>query len=156
MIASLADLTRRAWGTILLSAFVGLFVGAVIGLSNDSIEAAVLDLYDRLFPVVTLEPPIITSLTDDEVVLLIGGEKHRYCEYRKPMQAAGKSIAGTPIELSADRIDKEESGVTRPLGRFPAGLWRVTRKGAASVQLYSTHVCNGRVISTLYADVRLP
>jgi hypothetical protein len=139
-----------------LSIAFGVLLGLLAGLSNDSIESAALDLYDRFNPVLVTNATIF-SATPDEVLLAISGDKRRPCEFRRPLQAFGTFAVGAPIELSIERVDKPEFGTTRPLGPFNAGLWRIWPRGSvASVQVYSTHVCSGRVVTTLYADVRLP
>ena len=136
--------------------FVGTVLGLAVGLSNDSIENWFLTQYDALFPVVTTDVAIV-SATRDEITLSIRGTKHRACQLSRPPHAEGRTSGGTPVEMSIERLDRKETLSTRPVGPFAAGLWRLWPRGnAASVQVYLTYNCGGRVVVAKYVDVALP
>jgi hypothetical protein len=138
------------------SMLMGVMLGLAVGLSNDSIEAWILTKYDAFFPVVTTNVTIVRA-TPDEILLSISGVKHRECFLSRPPHAEGRTSGGTPVEMSIERVDKKETLSTRPIGPFAAGLWRLWPRGsAASVQVYLTYDCDGRVIVAKYADVKLP
>lgn len=138
------------------SMLIGALLGLAVGLSNDSVEDWVLTQYDVFFPVVTTNVSVVLA-TQEEILLSIRGFKHRNCQLSRPPHAEGRTSGGTPVEMSIERIDKEETLSTRPIGPFAAGLWRLWPRGnAASVQVYLTYSCSGRVVLAKYADVVLP
>lgn len=138
------------------SMLIGALLGLVVGLSNDSVEAWALAQYDAFFPVVTTDVRVVLA-TQDEILLSISGFKQRACSLSRPPHAEGRTSGGTPVEMSIERIDKKETLSVRPVGPFGAGLWRLWPRGnAASVQVYLTYDCRGRVVVAKYADVVLP
>lgn len=138
------------------SMLIGALLGLVVGLSNDSVEDWVRAQYDTFFPVVTTSVTVVLA-TREEILLSIKGFKHRDCYPSRAPHAEGRTSGGTPVEMSIERIDKKETLSVRPVGPFGAGLWRLWPRGnAASVQVYLTYDCNGRVVLAKYADVVLP
>lgn len=138
------------------SILAGTVLGLLVGLSNDSVEDWAFDRYDKFFPAVTTDVKVILA-TQDEILLLISGVKHRECILSRPPHAEGRTSGGTPVEMSIERLDKKETFSTRPIGPFAAGLWRLWPRGnAASAQIYLTYACGKRVVVAKFADVTLP
>lgn len=105
-------------------------------------------------PVVTAYGEIVRCDTAS-VTVHVWGIKHRRCRY---IDIAGyASKGGVMFDASATRIDIAEDGVTRPLGSFDAGTWRIEPiTGAEKALLWVTHSCGpGDIRITQIAEVML-
>jgi hypothetical protein len=94
--------------------------------------------------------------TDGSVTIRLTLTKLRDCKYLQ-VHAYSRMPNGTLRDASAARRDRAEVGVTRPAGQaFDAGLWELwPTDGAVAALLYAQHDCDGRLVSSLLAEVKL-
>lgn len=131
--------------------------GALTGLAMVLWWPLVVDLVERAtdtaYPVVVSQSRLV-SRTDTEAVVAVTLTKQRVCEFSS-LQAYSRMRDGVLHSAHAERVDFPVSGVSRPVGTYDAGRWRVWPiSGAEGVVLYVQHDCNGRIVSSTFADVR--
>jgi hypothetical protein len=110
-------------------------------------------LYDHLSPVVSMEGDVVAR-APDSVDIHLAGVKHRQCKYIgiRAYARTTKALA----DVNAIRIDMPADGSTKPVDHIDAGVWRVWPIASASeVLMYVQHDCNGRVVVTQIAEVKL-
>ena len=140
--------------TLALAALVGSLVPAAIPRIGES----ALDWYDYAFPVLAMEGKLV-DIAADSLVVHIKGKKLRGLECRYiELQAYNVDSNGVRHDASIDRIDRPETGVTKPAGIYDIGFWRIypRKQGATSIQVYSAHQCGDRKVYTKISDVKLP
>ena len=110
-------------------------------------------LYDELFPVVAMTGRVVERRSG-EVLVEIAGEKLRSCRFNA--MHAYVSRSGVRSDASIAREDRAVDGHTKPLGRYNIGVWRVwSTAGADLVVVYVSHTCDGRLVATNVAEVKL-
>lgn len=132
-------------------------VGALTGLSLVLWWPLLIDLTERAtdtaYPVVVSESRLV-SRTDTEAVVAVVITKQRKCDFRS-LQAYSKMRDGVLHSAHTERVDFPVSGISRPVGTYDAGRWKVWPiSGAEGVVLYVQHDCDGRIVSSTFADVR--
>ena len=109
-----------------------------------------------LWPVAEMQGELV-GRKEDAAIIHIYGKKLRglECTYLG-ITAFADRVVGLPVDLNIRRLDKAETGVTRPSGTFDLGLWEVHPvMGATKVRVYTAHNCEGVKIATLVAEVKL-
>lgn len=147
------DILKRMPFLIGTMVVVGAMLGGVVA---PAVQGA-MDAYDRGNPVLIAKATVVESSAED-VVVHLSGEKRRDCQYIS-LQAYTRAAAadGMWFEAYMRRVDKPESGVTRPLGEYATfGLWRIWPRGQAGVvAIYAQHACGGRLVLSKLAEVML-
>ena len=145
---------KRAWLGALdrpWAAGIGIVFGVLIAPGGGFDWAY--SIYDELRPVVRMSGRIVER-SGESILLSITGEKLRACEYLAMRAYAERD--GRLLDVNAARVDRPEDRHTKPRGVFDLGQWRVWPvDGAASVLVYSTHSCDGRLVVSKLAEVRL-
>lgn len=122
----------------------------VFGLALGGLACAT--YYDQAFPVVEMSGTLI-SHSNNEAVIAIGGSKLRECSYVR-MQAYSRAADGNMMDAFIMRVDTPESGVTRPVGAFRIGTWRVwPLPQSKGVVVYISHLCGSRLVMTKIVDI---
>lgn len=102
-------------------------------------------------PVITAHA-VVVERDDVAVLLRITGHKHRQCAFLGVV-----AIEFTPQRQSdttvAERVDKPLVGVTRPVGPFDAGLWRMRVERDHGGMLEAVYDCEGVSVRNLLARV---
>ena len=133
------------------AAGIGVFIGVLIA-PGGGVDWAY-SLYDELRPVVRMSGRIVER-SGESILLSITGEKLRACEYLAMRAYAERD--GRLLDVNAARVDRPEDRHTKPRGVFDLGQWRVWPvDGASAVLVYSTHSCDGRLVVSKLAEVRL-
>lgn len=133
----------------------GAMVGLVLALFWPLLVDQAERVTDHWLPVVRGSAAQVHK-TDDSVTVRLTLTKLRDCKYLQ-VQAYSRMANGTLRDASAARRDRPEVGVTRPVGQsFDAGLWELWPiDGAVAALLYAQHDCDGRLVSSLLAEVKL-
>jgi hypothetical protein len=106
----------------------------------------------RALPVVTAQARIVER-TDTHVDLHLTGHKHRYCDildvtgYRVQRGQVGSDIT------AARRVDAQMRNITRPVGPWDGGIWRLGVRRDERGWLEIRHSCRGVVVQTILARV---
>ena len=128
--------------------------GVLLAPLGSSWWRAMQDAYDDAWPVVTLEPSVLKRDADSMLVHLVG-KKHRGCTYLR-IQAYTRRPDGTLADAFTKREDMPERGATKPVGQIDVGQWRIwPLTGGVAVEIYSQHDCDGRLVTTRVAEVKL-
>lgn len=93
----------------------------------------------------------------ESVTVHITGEKLRPCNF-VGLQAYAIDAEGVMTLANISRPDSTSPPpVTRPVGRFDAGLWRIWPLDvrAQSVRVYVVHSCNGVDVRSVFAQVSI-
>lgn len=132
-----------------------IFLSVLLGLALSLGSAGALQVYDSLFPVVSMTGEVV-SVRDDSVVVHITGTKNRDCIYGG-MQAYSVNGEGEMHDAFRERIGSQETGRTKPVGVYDIGFWRVwpTTSSSTGVRIFVQHFCSGRVVLTNVADVSI-
>jgi hypothetical protein len=138
------------WPTIIVGGVLGLLLVPV----GEWMLHAARETYDDSHPVIEAAGHIVERDADSVTVEIVG-TKLRDCTY----------VANTGYTLGADgilrstyiaRTDQPPTGATRPVGAQHFGRWRLwPTNGAISASIWVTHQCEGRLVRTQLADVRL-
>ena len=141
--------------TLWLSTSIGVLCGLLVSPVGVAALSAGLAYYDELRPVVRMSGQLVDA-DHEQVVLRISGDKLRSCQY---LSIAGywRMRDGTLRDANERRIDQEQAGDTKPVGRYDIGEWRLWPREAGSVAAvcYVSHNCGGRLIVSKIADVEL-
>jgi hypothetical protein len=138
-----------------ITAAVGLVAGLLIGYVSLPSFSWVGELYDEAHPVLSLNARVDYA-DDAEIVLRAEGRKLRACQYVR-LQAYTVDRHGTLSDAQIQRIDQHEDRDAKPLGTFDFGRWRIWPRGdAVAVQVFSQHLCSGRMTVTKVIDVKVP
>lgn len=133
------------------AALAGIAVGVLIAPGGGMDWAYA--LYDKVRPVVRMSGRIVER-DAGVVVIAIDGAKLRACEYLAIRAYA--DVGWRLLDVNATRVDRPEDRHTKPIGVFDLGRWRVWPTDEASaVLMYSTHSCDGRLVVSKLAEVRL-
>jgi hypothetical protein len=84
--------------------------------------------------------------------LEVQGIKHRQCEY-VGMSALTFDATARSDTTVAQRVDRELLGVTRPIGPFYAGIWRVTVRPDQRAMLEALYRCEGVPVRSTFATL---
>lgn len=128
-------------------------VGALLSPLVANISPMSGNLYDKIYPVVTMVGKI-KGRNEDSVDVQMGGTKHRSCKFLR-LQGFTR-LDGVLRDSNITRIDAKSEGITKPLGTFDIGVWRVWPiNGGTDVVVYVNHDCDGRIVVTKIADAQL-
>ena len=129
---------------------LGLMLSPAIGVFTE----LVFDAFDDAYPVLVMRGEV-RSVSQDEVILQISGEKKRSCQFLR-ISAYTRDAVGNMQSANIKRIGVQELGITRPIGKADIGTWRIwPRDGASGVLVFVTHNCSDRTVTTKVADVVL-
>lgn len=132
--------------------------GALTGLCLVLGWPLVVDLAERAtdsaYPVVVSHSRLV-SRTETEAVVAVTLTKQRHCD-DIGLQAYSRMRDGVLHSAYTERVDFVPRNVSRPAGvTYDAGQWRIWPiAGADGVVIYEQHNCDGRVVSSTFADVR--
>ena len=142
-------------GAMLAGIVSGIMIGLV--LAPGSVLDWLYGAYDVAHPVARMSGRLIEH--DAESALVdISGEKLRRCDYIgiRAYSSGGPIDRSSDINANLERVDRPEDGHTKPPGKYYIGRWRVWPvAGATLVEIYTTHLCDGRKVVTKVAEVRL-
>ena len=145
------DSLRAVW----ISMSIGVLCGLLVSPVGVAALTAGMAYYDEARPVVRMSGQLVVA-DGEQVVLRIGGEKLRACQY---LSIAGywRMRDGTLRDANERRVDQEQQGDTKPPGRYDIGEWRLwpRESGAVAAVCYASHNCNGRLIVSKIADVEI-
>ena len=136
--------------SVLMGAVIGLLSVPILSLGDNAFFA----IYDAVRPVVTGKGSV-EKIGEDEVTIKLSGVKHRACE-RMAQNAYMAAPDGSLTTVNLERLSQGPYGVTRPLGPFDAGLWRVKPLlGYNVLEVYMQYNCGGRFVINKLARVEL-
>lgn len=143
---------RRATFNMPFTIVFGLALGGLLVPIGSMLTDSATTYYDQAFPVVEMSGTLI-SYSNNEAVIAIGGSKLRECSYVR-MQAYSRAADGNMMDAFIMRVDTPESGVTRPVGAFRVGTWRVwPLPQSKGVVVYISHLCGSRLVMTKIVDI---
>jgi hypothetical protein len=136
--------------TIISAIVFWLIVGP--GLAR-GLETLIYEWYDKANPVVSFQGTVVNK-SNSEVVIHIAGKKNRDCTFVDgsfQSYAVKNGVLHSAYEQKFEAIDG-----SRPVGPADVGTWKIWPiDGAEAVRVFVQHDCNGRIIQTKIADVRL-
>lgn len=138
-----------------MPALLGLLIGVLFSPVSLMVAGAGLGMYDAAVPVLEMKGTVIGRAADS-VDVRITGSKNRNCSYMNIQAYTDVGPGGLTKHAYIDRIDRPETGVTRPPGVMDIGVWRIWPvKGEATVTVFVQHTCDGRIVLTKVAEVAL-
>lgn len=133
--------------SIILIVVVSALVGAIADPARRGLDA----VFYALFPVLEMQTKIV-ELGADDVLLSVSGNKRWACQFEPPLAVELTLPNGGRRDSNAARMDRPEYGSTRPTGLIAPQLWRVSPlDGAKAVTVYANHICDGRLVSSVFA-----
>jgi hypothetical protein len=136
--------------TILSAIIFWLIVGPGLG---RGFETLFYSWYDTANPVVSFTGSIV-SKSKSEVVIHIAGRKNRACTFVDgsfQSYAVRNGVLHSAYEQKFEAIDG-----SRPVGPADVGTFKIWPvEGAEAVRVFVQHDCDGRIVQTKIADVRL-
>ena len=150
----MARMSVAAWG-MKYTALSSILVGVALGYIATPVWRTLQEVYDRAHPVVTTATTVLHA-SDSDVLILVSGVKHYYCDLLTPIDAFGIDKNGRESGAYVVRTDKEASGEKLPVGPFGPMTWRIyPRAGAVKVLMVASYLCNGRMVSAKFAEADL-
>lgn len=138
-------------------AVLGLLIGLLASPLSLLLHGASMGFYDAAVPVLEMRGAVVAR-APDSIDVRITGSKNRSCNYMNIQAYTGAGPGGITKHAYIERIDRRESGVTRPAGEgvMDIGVWRIWPvKGESTVTVFVQHACDGRIVLTKVAEVRL-
>ena len=108
---------------------------------------------EQALPIVTANPVQIVARTSTYIDLRMSGYKHRACDM---LDVQGFRVSAGAVgsdTTDAYRIDGPNQRLTRPVGPWDAGVWRLHLGEADSGWIQARHSCGGIVVPTILARV---
>ena len=142
-------ITNMRW-TLFLGVITGVLFGPVGGAGWGYVQS----VYDDVRPVVRMSGEIV-GRDGSSVLIKVTGEKLRDCRYLRI--SAFAKIDDRADDVYAKREDAPENGLTKPRGKYSAGVWRVwpVVDMTQIIEMYVQHDCSGRVVLTQIARVKV-
>lgn len=138
----MANMFELRW-SILAAACVGMLLAPL----GQTWWRGVTSYYDDARPVLRMTATV-TSVTSDSVVLHLTGEKLRSCRYIR-MQAFVRLVDGVLDDIGLLRVDQDEIGSSKPVGKHDFGQWKVWPiKGSRKLVIYAQHDCGDRLVTS--------
>lgn len=140
-----------------LTIIVGVVTGLMIAWTAPAMVSWATDAYDAAFPVMRMSGTLVEAGSDYADVA-ITGRKLRGEECRlHSVYAYSLRSDGSRADASATRVDRPASSRLRDHGVYDIGVWRIypVIANAARVQVWTHHVCVGRDVLSMIADVPL-
>lgn len=108
---------------------------------------------DSVFPVVSMNAMVIQKMPT-EIVVKLAGRKNRDCKYEGVR--AYSQVGDLLRDLNMERIDKPAESITRPVGHFDFGTWRVwPTTTTKTMVIYIQYDCSGRDVHVRAVEVAL-
>lgn len=138
------------WAIILI-----VTVSAIVGAIADPARRGLDAMFYEAFPVLDMKTSIV-EIGTDYVVLEVEGKKRWACQFDPPPIAELTMPSGARVDVNVTRMDRQESGATRPIGRIAPQRWMVYPiEGADAVTIYANHLCDGRLVSSVFGSADL-
>lgn len=102
--------------------------------------------------------PVITTTVKllqrdaGSALIEVDGVKHRPCQYVGIAALTFDTTARSDTTV-AQRVDRDLIGITRPVGRFYAGQWRVAVRADQLAILEAVYQCDGVPVRSLFARI---
>jgi len=147
-------LIREAWGmkfTLLFAVIFGIFISP----ASTTGSHFVYGIYDSFFPVVTMTGSLVRREGDGGVVIHLAGKKNRACRFVQ-LDSFSKA-SGILRDATETRVDGvPQNSTSSPVGPFDQGNWLVwPTTEADQIVMYVEHDCDGRIVTTKIAEVKL-
>lgn len=134
------------------SAFA-LVLGVMLG--NTVTWPAALEIYDRIYPVATLNVEVKTRAADSITVALSGERHHnRDCAYKGIF--AYTKLGAVMRDVNIVRTDRKSTWANKPPGVHDFGTWMLWPvDGVGGVVIYVRYDCGGRDVFVQTEEIRL-
>jgi len=142
------------------AALIGVLLGLIGGFAGPQIMGGLTNMYDEMFPVLTMKGTLIDA-QHGEVTVHIVGYKNRGEECRL-VSVFGYTYTGDKMtprkDAIAERVDMPMLKRPRSEGFYDIGFWKVWPVGedVKTVEVWTHHECYGRPIQTKVADITIP
>jgi hypothetical protein len=145
--------------TLKLSALMAIALGAGLAgalMAYSFSLPALLDVYDRISPVATLNFEVL-SRTADSVTMKLSGERHearKGCTYKGIFAFTRHGALLRDVNIV--RIDRPAPGLTKPPGLHDFGTWMLWPvEGVSAMVIYTQYNCTGRDVLVYSKEIRL-